>query len=93
MKKTSFFMFILALIWLLVACGEKAPSARVETIDGITQIYNLDVPLHPEKSVTFEEELAIDEEDAENKIYEDGDKYFIEKIEESKEVSVIEAGD
>jgi len=36
---------------------------------------------------------AINKEDAENKIYADGEKYLVEKTEESKEMSINEIND
>ncbi len=68
MRFTSYFVIAAFFSLLFAACGEKAPSAKIETIDGVQHIHNLETPLHPEKSVTFEEELAINEEDANGNI-------------------------
>jgi len=68
MKKCLFFFSIAAfLIWS--ACSKKPESvARVEIIDGIEYVHNTKVPLHPNKTVTFEEYLSIGEEDDEGNI-------------------------
>ena len=68
MRFTSYFAIVSFFILLFAACGEKTPSAKIETINGVQHILNLETPLHPEKSVTFEEELAINEEDANGNI-------------------------
>ncbi len=68
MRFASYFVIATSIIFLFAACGDKAPSAKIETIDGVQHIYNLETPLHPEKSVTFEKELAIKEEDANGNI-------------------------
>jgi hypothetical protein len=58
MKKTVFILiFCLALI--LASCGKKPSAAKVETIEGVTYIHNPETPLHPDKTVSFEQELAI----------------------------------
>ena len=54
---------------ILSACSEKPESAtRVEIIDGIKYIHNTEIPLHPNRSVTFEEDLSIGGEDDEGNI-------------------------
>ena len=40
-------------------------EARGEIIDGIEYIYNTETPLYPKRTLSFEEELAIDPEDDE----------------------------
>lgn len=58
-------------VWILISallvfgCGEKspAPGVTVEMIDGIECVHNPAAPLHPEKSVRFEEELCLGGED------------------------------
>jgi hypothetical protein len=58
MKKTVFILiFCLALI--LASCGKKPSAAKLETIEGVTYIHNPETPLHPDKTVSFEQELAI----------------------------------
>ena len=53
---------------LLAACSKKTNTAKVETIDGVTHIHCTETPLHPEKTVVFEEELTIGEKDETGKI-------------------------
>ena len=53
---------------LLAACSKKSNTAKVETIDGVTHIHCTETPLYPEKTVVFEEELAIKEQDETGKI-------------------------
>jgi len=46
--------------------GEKAENkVTIEEIDGVTYVHNPAVPLHPEKTLVFEEELSIGGEDEE----------------------------
>jgi len=63
MRKTLFiFVLGIFLIALLISfgCSKKPESAAsVEVIDGIEYVHNAETPLHPEKSVTFEEELSV----------------------------------
>ena len=59
MRKTLF-VFSIFILFLVFACSKKPESeARVEIIDGIEHIHNTGTPLHPDKSVTFVEELSI----------------------------------
>ncbi len=52
--------FALSVLLIPVACSKKPDSAaRVEVIDGIEYVHNTGTPLHPDRSVTFEEELSI----------------------------------
>jgi len=58
MNKTVFILiFCLALIF--ACCGKKPQAAKVETIEGVTYVHNPETPLHPDKIVSFEEELTI----------------------------------
>lgn len=68
MKKVLIIVILSALlIW--PACSKKSErGARVETIDGVEYIHNPEIPLHPDKTVSFEEELSIGEEDEEGNI-------------------------
>jgi len=60
-----FSIFVLFLV-LVNTCSKKPESeARVEVIDGIEYVHNPGIPLFPEKSVTFEEELSIGGEECE----------------------------
>jgi hypothetical protein len=44
-----------------LACGKKEPEAKLETIDGVTYVHNPAIPLHPSRSVSFEEEFIYEE--------------------------------
>jgi len=63
-------MFILlALFWPARNMGQKLESkARVERINGVEYIHNPATPLHPEKTVTFVEDLSISGEDKDGNI-------------------------
>lgn len=59
MRRTVLLFFIFLLL-LVFACSQKSRSeATVEMIDGVEHVHNTETPLHPAKSVTFEEELSI----------------------------------
>jgi len=71
MKRTFSLMFVfLVLSWPAYNKGQKSESkARVEHINGVEYIHNPGTPLHPEKIVTFVEDLSISgEEKGENVI-------------------------
>ena len=54
------FVISIFILFLFFACGKKPESeASVEIIDGIEHVHNTGTPLHPDSSVTFEEELSI----------------------------------
>ena len=65
MRTRRSFVMVLAAITLLVpACrkgtnGGQSAGIRMETVDGVTLVHNPAVPVHPEKSVRFEEEVAF----------------------------------
>jgi hypothetical protein len=68
MKKLLFIFSITALI-IWSACSEKPEgTASVEIIDGVEYVHNKEVPLHPKKTVSFEEDLSIGGEDDEGNI-------------------------
>ncbi len=57
---------LLIFVFIFSACKDKpGVEARVEIIDGIEYIYNAETPLYPKRTLSFEEELAIDPEDDE----------------------------
>lgn len=58
----------MAMLLCLPGCEKKDAGARVETIDGVTYVHNPAIPLHPEKSVTFEEEFTFKEKDESGEI-------------------------
>jgi hypothetical protein len=63
------FIFSLIVFMILSACSKKPENAtRVEIIDGIKYIHNTEIPLHPNKTVVFEEDLSIGGEDDEGNI-------------------------
>jgi hypothetical protein len=55
-------IIIISILLILVGCSSKSEKADVESIDGVEYVHNPAEPLHPEKTVTFEEELTIGEE-------------------------------
>lgn len=66
MRKFSIFI-IIVLLGLFIGTGCKKnssiPSPEIEIIDGIEHVHNPAVPQDPELTVSFQEELAIGEED------------------------------
>jgi hypothetical protein len=58
MKKIVLIL-IFCLILIFASCGKKPEAAKVETIEGVTYIHNPETPLHPDKTVSFEQELTI----------------------------------
>jgi len=59
MRRTVLFFSIFVLFFVF-SCSKKPESeATVEIIDGIKHVHNTGTPLHPDRSVTFEEELSI----------------------------------
>lgn len=47
-------------MFIVFACSKKPESAAiVEIIDGIEYVHNTEIPLYPNKTVSFEEELSI----------------------------------
>jgi hypothetical protein len=52
----------------LPACKKKAEKAKVETVAGIAYIHNPATPLHPTKTVSFEEEFTYTEKDESGEI-------------------------
>ena len=65
MKRTFSLMFVfLVLFWPAFIRGQKSASkAKVEIINGVEYIHNTGTPLHPDKKVTFVEDLSIKGED------------------------------
>jgi len=75
------------LILGLPACKKEAAGAKVETIGGVTYVHNPATPLHPGRTVSFEEDFTYKEKDqaGEVRIYKPGrftvdalDKVYIE---------------
>jgi len=67
-KKVLLFFAIFAVLpW--PACKKSPEStAKIEVIDGIEYIHNTKTPLHPDRTVAFEEELSIGPQDEEGNI-------------------------
>jgi hypothetical protein len=64
--RRTLIIFVLSTLLILSCCSEKTESeASVEVIDGVEYVHNAGTPLHPDKSVTFEEELSIGGEEYE----------------------------
>jgi hypothetical protein len=62
-RKNSIAIICLVLGLCLVACKGKAQKGRVETIEGVTYIHNPATPLHPSRTVIFEEEFIYKDTD------------------------------
>jgi len=63
-KGRSFVTVLVAAALLVPSCrkgadGARGASVRTETVNGVALVHNPAVPLHPEKSVRFEEEIAF----------------------------------
>ena len=58
--RKSLFVFFAAVSFLTFACSKKPENAAtIEVIDGIEHVHNSGTPLHPNQTVTFEENLSI----------------------------------
>ena len=61
--------FVIAVICIWSPwCKKPESAAKVDVIDGIEYVHNTETPLHPDKTVAFEEELSIGSEDEEGNI-------------------------
>jgi hypothetical protein len=93
MKRTFSLMSVfLVLFWPAFIRGQKSASkARVEIINGVECIHNMGTPLHPDKTVTFVEDLSIITEDK------DGNIVFIEPwlsfVDDNENIYIIERRD
>jgi hypothetical protein len=68
-KSKSLSLIFLVLFWSTCHKGQKSESnVRVEFIDGVECIHNTGTPLHPDKTVTFVEDLSISGEDKDGNI-------------------------
>jgi len=64
MKKLSTVVLI-AILVIWFACGDKkSETADIKVVEGVTYIHNPATPLHPQKTVSFEAELSIGDEEA-----------------------------
>lgn len=62
-KKLAYLILCMFLLIVVAGCKKKAAGPKVETIEGVTFIHNQATPLHPDKTVTFEEEFTFKEKD------------------------------
>jgi hypothetical protein len=61
--------FVIAVICIWSPwCKKPESAAKVDVIDGIEYVHNTETPLHPDKTVAFEEELSLGSEDKKGKI-------------------------
>jgi hypothetical protein len=92
LMKRTFLLLCLSLVLIFSACS-KAPesTARVEVIDGIEYVRNVGLPVHPDISLSLEEELAIggEDEDGNPVLYQAGE--FI--VDDSGNIYVIDHQD
>jgi len=65
MKRLFFVAFIFFVVFWSAGNKSQKPESKaiVEVIDGVECIHNTETPLHPDKTVTFVEDLSIDGED------------------------------
>jgi len=61
--RAKLLLSFVCILFLFFNCGKKVENAKVEVIKGIQYIHCTGTPLHPGKTVSFEEELAIGEDD------------------------------
>lgn len=93
MKRLFFVAFMFFVVfWSAGNKSQKSESnARVEVIDGVEYIHNTETPLHPDKTVTFVEDLSIDGED------EDGNiilfKPRLSLVDDNENIYIIETQD
>jgi len=60
MKRYLMLISLFIFIFSAISCSEKPGyPVRTEIIDGIKYIHNTEIPLHPNKTVFFEEDLSI----------------------------------
>ncbi len=89
-----FVWLALSALLCLPGCRKEAAGVKVETIDGVTYVHNPPTPLHPEKTVTFEEEFIFSDKDktGEMRLYKPG-RYTVDGqgrvyIEEGSDMSI-----
>ena len=61
--KSNLMLTTICIIFIFLTCGNNVETAKVEVIDGVQCIHCSAIPMHPKKTVVFEEELTIGEED------------------------------
>lgn len=62
-KKLAYLILCMFLLIVVAGCKKKAAGPKVETVGGVIHIHNQLTPLHPDKTVTFEEEFTFKEKD------------------------------
>ncbi len=67
MRRCAWILPMSVLVACLV-CLQKAEAPQKEVIDGVMHVHNPAFPLQGEKTVTFEEELAIGAESADGEV-------------------------
>ncbi len=67
-KDNAAVLVCMILSFCLIACREKIQKAKVETIEGVTYIHNPATPLHPSRTVVFEEEFSYKDTDESGEI-------------------------
>jgi len=65
-RMLSVILIFFVLFWS--ACKKPVDKARVEIIDDVEYVHNIETPLHPNKKIAFEEDLSIGGEDETGKI-------------------------
>ncbi|MCJ7578902.1 MAG: 6-bladed beta-propeller [Candidatus Aminicenantes bacterium] len=68
MKKTSDVISIFAVLVWSAFCKSQKSNASVEVIDGVEFIHNTEIPMFPDKKVSFVEDLFISGEDSDGEI-------------------------
>lgn len=70
MKRSSLVMLLVFVVFWSASYKSQIQEtdAFVEVIDGVECIHNTEIPLHPDKTVAFEEDLSISGEDQDGNI-------------------------
>jgi hypothetical protein len=78
--RTKNLIFVISIALVFISCS-KSPenAASVEVVDGIELVHNTAVPLHPEKSLSLEEELAIGGDDGDNALIVEAGYFIVDK--------------
>ncbi len=90
MKKVLF-IFVIFSFLILSACKKPVDKARVEIIDAVEYVHNIETPLHPNKKITFEEDLSIGGEDEKGKIILFRPQRFI--VDQNENIYIIDIQD
>jgi len=62
-KKLAYLILCASLVLVVAGCKKKAAGPKVETVGGVTYVHNQATPLHPDKTLIFEEEFTFKEKD------------------------------